>query len=329
MIKKLLFICTAAVLITVFIPCILFFFFSSVGIENQKKIDYDIPAHHVAAKEYVTSYLADKNEVKTFPFEEYITCVVAAEMPASFNEEALKAQAVAARSYIYNKIQTGMTHENGANVCTDVNHCKAYISKDDLKQKWGDDFNAYFEKISNCVKETENMVMIYDGEIIDALFHSTSSGKTENASDIWGKSIPYLVSVSSFGDELSPKFKSSVTVSIDEFKEKIKQAYPESEFDTSKPLIGEAERTNAGTILSIPIGNIILSGAELRKVFSLYSANIDFTVSDTEITMNVSGNGHGVGMSQYGANYLASQSKSFIEILKTYYTGVEVVKLKR
>lgn len=277
--------------------------------------------------ETISSYITEKDEVIQTDLEEYIIGVVAAEMPASFEKEALKAQAVAARSYILNKIQTDTKHDNGAVVCNNPSHCKAYLTKDKLRENWGENFDEFYNKVSECVNATEKCVIIYDNKIANALFHSTSSGQTENAKDVWGGDVPYLVSVSSFGDELSPKYHSSVTLTIDEFKQKLKNAYPQINWQDGDMLIGDAQRSDAGGIIFINIANIRLSGSELRNIFSLRSTHIEFDITDSSVTLNVTGNGHGVGMSQYGANYLASQGKNYIEILKTYYTGVEVVKL--
>lgn len=331
MLKRLTGTILSALILTVIIPCC-FCLIAKNSNPASEKTDQDtdnpIAQSNITSIDFVNSYITETGKVEKIDFEEYICGVVAAEMPAAFESEALKSQAVAARSYILSKIQSGSSHENGADVCNNPNHCKAYSSKEALLEKWGEDYDKYYGKIEKCVSATKDCVMIYDGKIINAVFHSTSSGQTENAADIWGKDLPYLVSVSSFGDELSPKFASSKTLSLDEFKLSLKNAYPNLEWQDGQLLIGDIQRSNAGSILSIAIGNITLSGSEFRNLFSLYSSNIQFDITDTHITMNVSGNGHGVGMSQYGANYLASQGKSFIEILKSYYTGVEVVRLK-
>lgn len=332
MLKKLTAVTLFFIILIVALPycfCLIFKFPENTDILSDSEASSGISASDIAAINSVDSYITETDTVENIDFEEYITGVVAAEMPAAFCDEALKAQAVAARSYIISKIQNGQTHENGAIVCNDPTHCKAYSTKEVLKEKWGDEYDKYYGKIEKCVSDTKDCVMIYNDEVINAVFHSTSSGKTENASDVWGQPTPYLISVASFGDELSPKFTSSVSMSIEEFKQSLKAAYPELEWQAGDMLIGEAKRSEAGSIISISIGNIILSGSELRQIFSLYSANINFDITDTTVTMNVLGNGHGVGMSQYGANYLASQGKSFIEILKSYYTGIEVVRLNR
>lgn len=334
MLKKLTAFLLFFTMLTIGIPCAFCFLFTNVKSKTPSQIPLDDSITEIVetwnefnTPKTIKSFIVEKNEVCEINFEEYIKGVVAAEMPATFEDEALKAQAVAARSYILNKIQTDTKHENGADICNNPSHCKAYSSKEELQEKWGNDFDKFYEKISKCIDDTNNCVMIYDNKIVNALFHSTSSGRTENAKDIWGENVDYLVSVASFGDELSPRYKSSVTMSIEEFKQILKNNYPQISWPDGSQLIGEARRSEAGGIISMDIANITLSGNEIRNIFSLRSTNITFDITDCDVTLNVVGNGHGVGMSQYGANYLATQGKTYIEILKTYYSGVEVVKL--
>ncbi len=338
MFKKIFAVLSFFSIVLIAIPCAFWLFSqkSSVPVENTSTLKESIENSiyneistfsGIGKPNKITSYIKEQNAVLEIDFEEYIVGVVGAEMPAKFNEEALKAQAVAARSYILNKINSGSSHDNGAVVCNDSTHCKAYLTPEQLKANWGSDYDLYYNKIKNCVFETKDCIMIYNGEIVDAVFHSTSSGKTESSVDVWGKPVPYLVSVASLGEELSPKFHSSLSLSIDEFKSKLKSSYQTLAWADTDQLISSIERSSAGGIINIRFGNTIISGTEFRNLFSLRSTNINFEISDTEITMNVTGNGHGVGMSQYGANYLASQGKNFIEILKSYYSGVEVVKL--
>lgn len=277
----------------------------------------------------ITSYIPSTDQVITMDFSEYLKGVVAAEMPASFYEEALKAQAVAARSYILTRLKgyerDGAPAEHkGAMTCSDPTHCKAWLSKEDLQGRWGADYDQNWNKISQCVEATKGIVMTYDGKLVNAVFHSTSSGHTENAKDVWGGNIPYLVSVSSPGDSLSPKYESSKTMTLDSFRQTIQAAHADAVWNEQEELISNIVRSDAGGILSLTTGGIELTGSELRSLFSLNSTNVDFQINETEITMHVKGNGHGVGMSQYGANYLASTGMTYPDILKTYYTGVNV-----
>lgn len=336
MFKNFITIISFFIAVLIIIPCSFYFFSPKTDIfqipQNSinNTISDTIPVFNdIPSVSTIKSYILEKDMVEDINFEEYVLGVVAAEMPASFENEALMAQAIAARSYILNKLNGAPSHDNGAIVCNDPSHCKAYLTNEQLKEKWGTDYDLYYNKIKNCTQATADCVMIYDGKVIDAVFHSTSSGKTENSVDVWGKPVPYLVSVASIGDELSPKFHSSVTMSISEFKSKLQSAYSTLKWDEGDQLLGSIDRSEAGGIINIKFGNTIISGTEFRKLFSLRSTNIDFNISDTEITMNVTGNGHGVGMSQYGANYLAKQGKNFVQILKTYYSGIEVVRLNK
>lgn len=277
--------------------------------------------------ETVRVYVAEEERAVDMEIGSYLKCVVAAEMPAYFEQEALKAQAVAARTYLYSHIaeaQKGNVAErhNGAVVCTDSTHCQAYISEEKCRANWGDSADEKWDKVSSSVDETAGEIMTYNGDIISAVFHSTSSGATEAAVDVWGSDIPYLQSVSSVGDEYSPKYQSELTVSEEEFKNTI-----DEKIDGTDWSIGIAEnivRSDAGGIVSLDVGGVNIKGTEFRSIFSLRSTNVEITRDNGNIKMSVKGFGHGVGMSQYGANYLAEQGEDYKQILQTYYTGVNI-----
>ncbi len=282
----------------------------------------------------ITTYVAALDKVLELDFNTYLKGVVAAEMPASFHPEALRAQAIAARSYILRRregyIRDGIPEAHkGAYACTDSAHCKAWKSEDELRAQWGADYEANMQKIAASVNDTAGIVLTYEGELVNAVFHSTSAGQTESAKDVWGGEVDYLVSVASYGDELSPRYSSSLTLSAEEYKTKLVSVYPEASFAEGEALVGEILRSQAGGIKEITTGGVTLTGTQFRNLYGLRSTNIQFTQSASSITMSVTGNGHGVGMSQYGANYLASQGKTYEEILKTYYTGVTVEPYKK
>lgn len=276
----------------------------------------------------VSVYIKAQDKVEEMKIGEYLKGVVAAEMPADFEEEALKAQAVAARSYLYARMenykQNGAPQEHkGAYTCTDSTHCKAWISEQDRKAAWDEDKrDTNWEKICKAVDDTKGMIMTYQGAYVNAVFHSTSSGKTERSVDVWGGDVPYLQSVDSPGDAYSPKYHSAVSLTIDEFKKKAEEKIDGVHWDNG--LIGDIQRSDAGGIVTITVGGVQVKGTQFRTAFDLRSTNVEIEVTDTAVNMNVTGYGHGVGMSQYGANYLAQQGKSYEEILKTYYTGVEI-----
>ena len=189
-------------------------------------------------------------------------------------------------------------------------------------ESWGKDAYANWDKISRAVRETSGQVITYNDEAISAVFHSTSSGRTESSQDVWGGERPYLVSVESPGDLYSPKYKSEKSVTLSEFKKTISENVENVDF--SKELVGNIERSEAGGIINISLGGVNIKGTSFRNMFGLRSTNIAINIEGDIVTFDVTGYGHGVGMSQYGANYLANQGKNYIDILKTYYRGVEI-----
>lgn len=274
-------------------------------------------------------YDATEKTVKDMGINEYLKCAVSAEMPADFEIEALKAQAVAARTYLYSHIEQAEkgnvdeSHKGGV-ICTDSTHCQAYISEEKRRESWGENADEYWNKISNAVDETTGEIMTYNGEIISAVYHSTSSGNTEDAVDVWGSDVPYLKSVKSEGDLKSPKYESELTISEDEYKKTLEGKVEGT--DWTKGLAENIVRSDAGGIISIDVGGVTIKGTEFRSIFSLRSTNADITFENGDVKMSVKGYGHGVGMSQYGANYMAQQGDSYEDILKTYYIGVEIEK---
>ena len=259
----------------------------------------------------------------------YLTGVVAAEMPATFENEALRAQAVAARTYTLYKMTVSPSSNHKENVCTNSACCKAYISVDKMRENWGDKFDEYYNKIRSAVADTDGKCLVYDNEPILAVFHSSSAGKTENSGSVWLNNLPYLVSVDSpEGEADVPNFRQSVTYSYDEFKSTVLAAYGSAQFpDDRSAWITDIEKDDTGRIKSVKIGGAALSGTQLRSLFSLRSSNVTFELSDSGVTMTTLGYGHGVGMSQYGANALAKTGKTYEDILLTYYTGVAVADM--
>lgn len=271
-------------------------------------------------------YIADKDTVETMSIKDYLIGVVSAEMPANFEAEALKAQAVAARSYTFKKLEKPSSDSHkGANICTDSTHCQAWISKEKSEENWGGESSQKYKKIEDAVTKTKDEVVKYKDSIANTVFFSTSSGMTENASDVWGEHIDYLVSVESPGEELSPRYKSEASISLTDFKGKIEKEYKDT--DWSKGLIENITRSTAGGIKSADVGGVNISGTKLRSIFGLRSTNFAIREEDQTIYFDVTGNGHGVGMSQYGANYMASQGNDYRSILIHYYSGTKVEKI--
>ena len=270
-----------------------------------------------------TLRVLEGDTVREMTMEDYLFGVTAAEMPASFSQEALKAQAVAARTYALNKGPS--SNHPDADLCTDYACCQAWIARDKAQGNWGDKAAEYTNKITTAVAETGNQVILYQGQLIDAVFHSSSSAATQDAVEVWGNSVPYLQSVDSPEGEGVPNYESQVTLTTQEFKDAFLKAQPTASLEGDPASwVGTIERTQSGSVHAITIGGVTVSGAQARQIFSLRSASFDVSLSGDTFTFSVTGFGHGVGMSQYGADAMAEEGKGYVEILQHYYTGVTV-----
>ena len=261
--------------------------------------------------------------------EEYLRGVLRAEMPASFEEEALKAQAVCARTYTLYRMENGpIAAHPDADSCDDVNCCKAFLSAVDAAKSWGAEAETYEAKIRRAVAETDGQIIWYDQRPILAAFHSSSSGSTQNVEDVWSHSLPYLVSVESpEGAESVPDYHSSVRFTAEEFRSRFLAAYPAAELTGNVSSWFRSLRKNdAGLTLSLTVGGIAVEGTALRSLLGLRSASFELETDKDGVTFLVTGYGHGVGLSQYGANELAKQGLTWQQILNWYYTGVTIGK---
>ncbi len=257
------------------------------------------------------------------PFEEYIKGVVAAEMPALFDIEALKAQAVCARTYALRAIEAmGQTTDVLPNP-SDIG--QAYKTKEELKEQWCENFDEYYNNIETAVNETYGEIMVYNDEPILAVFHSTSAGYTENSENIWESALPYLKSVESSGDIYAPQYETSTELSYDKIKELFISKYPSISF-SSDSLISQIKInsvSNAGYITSVTVGGVTMSGLDIREVLGLRSASFTMTDTGISIIFTTKGYGHGAGMSQYGAEAMAEEGYTYKEILNHYYTDID------
>ncbi len=263
--------------------------------------------------------------VQTMALGEYLWGVLAAEMPAAFEEEALKAQAVAARSEtLYRRANPSANHPD-ADICTDYTCCQAYLTAEEARAKWGDLAEEYTEKLRRAVSDTDGMVVKYEGEVIQAVFHSSSDGHTLAASEVWGGDLPYLQEVSSPEGEEVPNYYSVVTVDPETFRQTIQDEAPGTELgeDPAEWEIGLNYNEN-GTLTTVTVGGAELAATRVRTLFGLRSARFTVETGEEGVTFYVTGYGHGVGMSQYGANVMAKAGKTYSEILTWYYTGVAV-----
>ncbi len=281
----------------------------------------------------ISVYIADSGTVKEMEFEEYVTGVLAGEMPATYHLEALKAQAVAIRSYVLSKVasymQNGAPSEHqGAMVCTDYTHCNAWKSIDNARQGWDPRFRDDYEaKIRQAVTQTSGEYMSYDNKVVKAYFYAISSGRTENVEEVWGSSLPYLKSVNSREDIGTDGFESKSHYPKDLFVQKLKTKYSDIDASDLLSMVGNIERTEGGSVSSIELFGKQFDGKEIRNLFGLRSANFEISTEGDKITFLVKGYGHGVGMSQNGANVLAIGGDDYRQILKHYYSGVSFVTL--
>lgn len=293
----------------VLIPTIIIFYFFN---EEEKEF-------HFTSNTMVRIKREKTGNIEIIPLEEYVIGVVAGEMPVSFEEEALKAQAVVSRSYVMYQISKNQKKDYDV-VDTVLN--QVYIDGETLKSKWKNHYDEYYEKIANAVKDTAYQYIVYDDKIAETLFFSTSSGYTENSEDVFVSKVPYLRSVESKWDNVAPTFQKVTQYSLEDFLNLLK--LPSS----NEVIVKILDKTQAGRIKSISINGKNFTGKEVVSFLGLKSANFTISQNKNIITITTKGYGHGVGMSQYGAEGMAKEGFHYDEIIKHYYTGVEIKKIK-
>ncbi len=265
--------------------------------------------------------------VKELPLDTYLTGVLISEMPMSFSLEALKAQAIAARTFAMRQIQGGK--HSGFDLCDQSSCCQAWTGEEGVLRKLGDSWCDYWDKAAAAVAETSGQVLTYKGELIDAVYFSCSGGATEDAVAVWGGQVPYLQSVESPGEEEAAKYHTTVSYTRDDFCRIIKQAQPAVLLDSNeKNWIKSVSRTKGGGVAEINIGGCSFTGTEIRSLFDLNSTFFTLETGADSVVFSVYGYGHRVGMSQYGANAMANEGYSCQEILSHYYQGAEIRKMK-
>ena len=282
-------------------------------------------------KEYNKIKLLHKKDkkIEEIPLDEYLLGVVSAEMPANFEQEALNAQALVARTYTIYSIKRNKNKHEGADICDSSTCCQAWISKEDRLARWNEDVREeYWNKIVKAVNTTKGKVITYNGDVIDAFFHSNSGGITEIPVNVWGgTNFPYLQSVQTSGEEGYSQYSSEVTLTQEELINKIRAKHSEFNIDISQQdSVKILEYTEAGRVKNIQIGNLKLSGVEVRSLLGLKSTNFKIEINNGKVTFIVTGYGHGVGMSQTGADSMAKQGNNYEEIIKHFYTGVEITE---
>ncbi len=259
------------------------------------------------------------NEIDNIPFEEYVKGVLAGEMPANFHIEALKAQAVAARSYVLKKMANNKDKDYDV---VDTIENQVYLDDETLKKNWKNNYEKNMNKLKQAIIETKGEYLTYDGEVINAFFFSTSNGKTENCEEVFVQKLPYLKSVDSSWDiNISPVYNNEKKLTKEEFYKKLNLKYDEN------LKIEVLNYTTAGSIKTVKINGKTFKSTDIRSKLSLKSTSFTIKNVNDEIIITTKGNGHGVGMSQYGAYGMAKEGYNYTQILKHYYTGVEIKKI--
>lgn len=295
-------------LLVVFIP----FFVVNMFVRTD-----EIKFHYVS-NEVIRVKNVSTNEIYKVPFEEYIKGVLAGEMPTDFELEALKAQAVAARSYVL--IQASKNEDKDYDVVNTVDN-QVYLSDEELKEKWKDKYVSKINKIKKAVTETKGEYLSYEGEVVEALFFSTSTGKTENSEEVFSSKVPYLRSVVSAWDEASPVYEDTNSFELSDFYQKLGLEY------SDKINYEVLETTSTGRVKKIKINGTEFNGRDVATKLKLRSNYFSINQNGTKVTIATKGFGHGVGMSQYGALGMAKEGYTYDKILKYYYQGTEIKKI--
>ncbi len=274
----------------------------------------------------VKVFFPDEGEVRDMLLEEYLMGVVSGEMPASYGLEAVKAQAVAARTYTLYSIQHGGCKTNPkADICTSSSCCQTYNSEKREHQKWGDKYTYYHSVIAKAVMDTAGEVLLYHGKVIDAMYHGASGGWTENSENVYSNAIPYLRSVES-AHEIGSRQTGEVRLSRAAFVEKVNGARPNAHM-TLEGLDEQLKILSlfpSGRVEKMQLNEDVITGRTARKIFGLDSAMFALELTDSEVIFHTKGFGHGLGMSQAGANGMAADGADYRTILTHYYTGVDI-----
>lgn len=293
----------------------LFVFFLLLASFKDKKYLADKIITNDKEEEKTIVKLSYNNDVNNLDLEDYVIGVVACEMPASFNSEALKAMAVAARTYALYKI-----NKNPSYVIKSTTSDQCYIDKNKMKKNWGRNYEKNYNKIKESVNATNNQYMTYKDEIIISFYFSISNGYTENCENVFSQKLDYLVSVDSSWDKEYNYNEKETKIGISTFLKKLN--IKDSKINNIK-----IDRDSTGRISNITINSKKFTGVNFRKLLSLRSTDIDISYDDKNVIIKTKGYGHGVGMSQYGANIMASEGKNYEQIIKHYYSGVNIQKI--
>jgi stage II sporulation protein D len=292
-------------------------------------LDFAPPPIEPESEPVIVKLLLPGGSVERIPLEEYVKGVVAAEMPTSFHMEALKAQAVVARTYAVRRLRekggTGAALHPEADLTADPSVDQAYVSKDEARARWGIfTFRQRWARVEEAVDSTKGLIVTYDSIVIDPVYHSTSGGYTENSEDVWQEALPYLRSVPCPWDSHSPYYKDTMQVEYDRFAMLLGDVPVEALAASAEP-IRVMEASSTGRVKSIRVGDRTLSGREFRSLLGLRSTLFSWRLTPEGVVFTTTGFGHGVGMCQYGADGMAREGRDFRSIIKYFYKGVEIV----
>ena len=295
------------------------------NLENQEKeaITETIETIETDLKTKIRVKDEESGEIKAFSQRDFVFGSVCSEVPPSFSEEAIKAQAVCSHSYGLYSMKLRQEED------FDVLAPKGKMDEFDLKKQYGNKYSQYYKKMKKCCDEVFDYGVFYEDEIALSCYHAMCAGKTVSSEDVWGKSLPYLIPVRSYGDEKDSQFETETSFTYDQFKELIRKRYPDTLFLKSKDnIIKIIDKTPSNYVKMVKIGKTDISGKEIRDILSLRSTNFEIKPLENEIVFVTKGYGHGVGMSQVGANFMAESGMNFQEILEHYFSGARVLKMK-
>ncbi len=316
----------ALFLVLLFVPYAVVLIFS---VKNNEKLKNDVGIPEILV------YRNETGKVEKLNCYDYLCATVAGEMQANFHKEALKSQAIASFTYMINKMNyvnenpdTDVGHK-GAYVCDDSTHCMAYMDKETARKKWGDAFfDKYYSNIEESVSAVLGKVITYNDKPINAVFHSMSCGVTQSAKEVWGSDVEYLVSIQSEKDRLAKDFETTVVFSKKDFTNIFETNLGVSFSKSPDCFLGEIIKTESGLVKQITVSDTVYAGTYIRKFLNLRSACFDAKAEGENVIFTVYGYGHGVGLSQNGANEMAKQGYNYEEILKHYYSGVIIKDYK-
>ena len=281
------------------------------------------------SEDTISVFMTADNETEVMDMRDYIIGAVSAEVPASYHKEAIKAQALAAVTFAEYRKKNGSNEDiGGADISDDSSVHQGYMTKAQMQEKWGDAFDTYYQKIADAVDEVLDKIIIYDGEPIMAAYHAISSGKTESAKNIWGEDVAYLQSVDSRWDKDSSRYSSEVICSEEELRELLGNVSGADFGGDESDWVKIKSTSDAGTVLEAEVCGVKMSGMELRNLLSLRSPVFVAEYTDGEYIFTVSGYGHGVGMSQNGADSMAQDGYTYEEIIAHYYPGTVIESRK-